>query len=537
MLLGRYELLRPLARGGMAEVFLARRRGPAGIEKRLVVKRIRPERAADPRFVQMFLREARLSVSLAHENIVPVFDFGRAGNELFLAMEHVEGCDLATALERSREPLDPVLIAYLGVEACQGLDYAHRKRDENGKLLGVVHRDVTPRNLLLSLSGEVKLTDFGVAAVDSDMDAGKLRGTPAYMSPEQARGEAVDARSDVFALGLVLWEALEGRRAYGGQEAKQILAAARAGQVPELTRGVPDALREVVRMATRVDLGERYADARAMQAALDGLVIAARASDRDKPAPSHRIAAWVKEVLADAQHGDPVVSDLGDAEAVAGPFVTYAENGVLELEKSLILDGGGSTMRSMALTAAEDDGIAGEPDAPLPSWPEAGRERPATEPVRPSKPRTWRAVYLAGLLPLFLGALWMARRPAPPVLRAPASVPEPIREAAPTPIPVPVTRAPAPPPVSVLPTVAPAPARPRVVRSPKLPSGHLKVNSTPWSYVTIDGGAERHETPFSIDLAAGTHLLRFANPVGHITKTRSVTLESGQTLEVVEALP
>lgn len=521
----------------MAEVFLARRRGPAGIEKRLVVKRIRRERAADPRFVQMFLREARLSVSLAHENIVPVFDFGRAGDELFLAMEHVEGCDLATALLRAGRlgrPLDPVLVAYLGVEACQGLDYAHRKRDESGKLLGVVHRDVTPRNLLLSLSGEVKLTDFGVAVVEADVEgAGKVRGTPAYMSPEQARGEPVDARADLFALGLVLWEALEGRRAYDGGRPEVALEEARAGQVPPLSERVPEALRRVVTMATRVDLGERYGDARAMQAALDAIVVVARAREPEEPAPSHRIAAWVKEVLT--YPGPELDAEVGEIAVPSGPVVTYAEDGAAEVERSLILAGTGrSTMRSMAVTAAEEDlpAPAGDPV-------HGDRERLTTEPVRPRKQRGWRFLYVAAgpplVLALVLASAWLARRSAQPQARATLAASEPVRAVLP-----PVSRAPAPraaptPPISILPIASPMPARPRL--HPKLlPAAHLKVNSTPWSYVTIDGGAARYETPFSLDLPSGTHVLRFANPVGRVTQTRTVTLDGGQTLEVIEVL-
>ncbi|MBT8493406.1 MAG: serine/threonine protein kinase, partial [Deltaproteobacteria bacterium] len=158
--LGRYELLRPLARGGMAEVFLARRRGPGGVEKQLVVKRIAREKSRDPRFAEMFVTEARLSMSLAHRNIVPVFDFGRAGDELFLVMEFVDGVDLGRALARSRQlskPMSPVLLAFVGMEAAQALDYAHTSGKSSGE--GVIHRDVTPGNVLVSTAGEVKLVD------------------------------------------------------------------------------------------------------------------------------------------------------------------------------------------------------------------------------------------------------------------------------------------------------------------------------------------------------------------------------------------
>ena len=236
--IGRYELLRPLGRGGMAEVFLARRRGPGGVEKQLAVKRIRRERTGDPRFVEMFVTEARLSMGLAHKNIVQVFDFGRVGDELFLVMEYVAGVDLGTALAGVRtggDPagsssdgaLDPLLAAFVGMEACQALDYAHRWRSPDGEPGGIVHRDVTPGNVLLSVSGEVKLADFGVADdLAADVGGRRLRGTPAYMSPEQARGERLDGRADVFSLGLVLWQALTGRRAYPQRDPVQILEAA-----------------------------------------------------------------------------------------------------------------------------------------------------------------------------------------------------------------------------------------------------------------------------------------------------------------------
>src|SRR5262249_25551593 len=159
--------------------------------------RIRPERAGDAHFLELFVREARLSMSLAHQNIVPVFDFGRSGDQVFLAMERVEGKDLGGTLARPAvSPLPPVVAAFIAAECCQALDYAHGRKRDDGADLGVVHRDVTPRNVLLSWSGEVKLTDFGIAALAGE-ETSRLIGTPAYMAPEQARGEPVDARADL----------------------------------------------------------------------------------------------------------------------------------------------------------------------------------------------------------------------------------------------------------------------------------------------------------------------------------------------------
>ncbi|MEM9489342.1 MAG: protein kinase [Myxococcota bacterium] len=334
--IGRYELLRKIGRGGMAQVFLGRRRGPGGVEKLLAVKCIRPERTGDPRFVQMFVTEARLSMTMAHRNIVQVFDFGRAGEQLFLAMEYVEGVDLGTALAVLRKDgrtMDPLLAAFICLEACQALDYAHSLRSPDGQTLGIVHRDVTPRNVLLSIAGEVKLVDFGIAtALDELASDGRVRGTPAYMSPEQSSGEQVDGRSDVFSLGLVLWETLAGKRAYAFDDSWERLRAARSAEVPPLPDTVPEALRAIVRRATAAEPDQRYSDARSMQLELDAFVIQARASGGGEP-PTHRIAAWIRELLPTQSGQSPEQLDI-EAEQ-PGDVVTFLEDGERGLAESL----------------------------------------------------------------------------------------------------------------------------------------------------------------------------------------------------------
>ena len=362
-MLGRYELVRPLARGGMAELFLARRRGPGGVEKRLVIKRVRRERATDPRFIEMFVREARISMSFTHKNIVPVFDFGRIGDELFLVMEYVDGVDLAAILARVPEgapPPDPLVVAFIGEEACQALAYVH---EAVGLATGaaVVHRDVSPANVLLSYSGEVKLLDFGLAT--SESETGRVRGTPAYMAPEQARGEPLDPRADVFALGLVLWEALAGRRAYGGPDQAAVLALARAGQVPllEEDRG-PVPLRQIVERATRADPDQRFADARAMQVALDEFLVDARAA-RERRTPAHQLLAdWVRERFppADAARAS------GTLAVPAGAVATFLDDGEEEVAQA-------RTARSVAATVGE-----GEPAEAAPREVPVTRDVPAT---------------------------------------------------------------------------------------------------------------------------------------------------------------
>ncbi|MDQ3369034.1 MAG: serine/threonine protein kinase, partial [Myxococcota bacterium] len=283
--LGRYELLRPLARGGMADVYLARRR-VAGVEKRLVIKRLRRDRSRDPRFLDMFVREAQLSMSLVQQNIVPVFDFGRIGDDVFLAMEHIDGKDLGSSI--AREPgagMEPLLAAFVAVECCQALDHAQ------GRSEPVIHRDVTARNVLLSWAGEVKLADFGIAAVVGDA-AGTV-GTPGYMAPEQARGEECDGRIDTYALGIVLWEALIGAHVRPTTDRASTVAAAKSGALPAIDPKIPEALAAIIRRATSLDRAARFASARDMGVALDAFVVAERTRDAGL-APSQRLADWLR---------------------------------------------------------------------------------------------------------------------------------------------------------------------------------------------------------------------------------------------------
>ncbi|HEX7838702.1 MAG TPA: protein kinase, partial [Kofleriaceae bacterium] len=366
--LGRYELLRPLARGGMAEVYLARRRA-AGIEKWLVVKRMRPERTGDPRFLDLFVREARLSMSLVHQNIVPVFDFGRIDDQVFLAMERVEGRDLGSSLARApSHRLPPLLAAFIAAECCQALDYAHQRKGPDGVALGIVHRDVTPRNVLLSWSGEVKLTDFGIAALAGDATS-RLIGTPQYMAPEQARSEPIDPRADIYSIGMVLREAVTGVRPRPGADRDAILDAARRGELlpwshrpaeaelapgsgdggevarpadaPPHAEDAPAALVAIIDRATALGAADRYPDARSMLEDLDAFILAERAAHKAE-SPARQLGSWLAEVwqgaLDDAQ---------ADAAIEADHLVSFLDDGAIDVL-------GTGTMRSMALTAADE---------------------------------------------------------------------------------------------------------------------------------------------------------------------------------------
>ncbi len=274
---GKYDLLERIAAGGMAEVFLARATGLAGFERRLVIKRIREEHAHDPRFVQSFVNEARIGVHLNHPNIVQVYELGRVGDAWYIAMEHLHGRDL-TRLRRSidarGERIAPAVAVRLVADVCRALAYAHTRETEDGQPLGLVHRDVSPHNVVVTFSGEVKLVDFGIARL-MHTGAGQREGNHrigggkyAYMSPEQARGEALDHRSDLFSAGIVLWELLAGHRLFQHPDPEEKLRRVRHAVIPDpRTEGVAidDELWAILSKALARDRDARYASAAVLE--------------------------------------------------------------------------------------------------------------------------------------------------------------------------------------------------------------------------------------------------------------------------------
>src|SRR4051812_42985472 len=254
----------------MAEVFKAKSFGVEGFEKVLVIKRILPKLAAHPKFVDMFVHEAKLAVRLSHANIVQVFDLGRVDDpageatSYFIAMEYVPGLDLATVLTRCRRQKIQVpfgMAVFLAAEVAKALDHAHRRRDEHARPLGIVHRDISPQNILLSWEGEVKVTDFGIAkAKDSiasgdaedDARAGRVRGKLAYMSPEQSRALAVDGRSDLFSLGTVLYEMVAGNNPFVAPTAFETQRRVQASEYPPLELLRTDAPRGLVEIVGKM---------------------------------------------------------------------------------------------------------------------------------------------------------------------------------------------------------------------------------------------------------------------------------------------
>jgi serine/threonine protein kinase len=281
---GKYTLLKKIATGGMAEVWLARQSGIEGFQRNLVVKRILPHLADDPEFVQMFLNEARIAARFNHPNIAQIYDLGETNGTYYIAMEFIHGEDLGRLMRKAwstgqwiARPLAIRIVA----GACEGLYYAHTRTDEQGRPLKVVHRDISPQNILISFDGSVKLVDFGIAkAADqaSMTKSGAIKGKFAYMAPEQAAGKVLDHRTDIFAIGLVLYELLTGVRPLKRDSEIATLQAALecAIDVPSTVADVPAELDPVVMKALTKASDDRYRDARQFQLALEEFLVSQR---------------------------------------------------------------------------------------------------------------------------------------------------------------------------------------------------------------------------------------------------------------------
>ena len=279
---GQYEILERIASGGMAELYKAKRTGVEGFQKIVAIKKILPHLADDEEFVTMFADEAKLAAQLNHPNIIHIYDLGKiqAGG-YFIAMEYVDGRDLRAIQQAGREtgvPLPVPLAVYVASKVASALDYAHRRRDAEGQGLNIVHRDVSPQNILISYEGEIKLCDFGIAKAASKASktqSGALKGKIQYMSPEQAWGKPIDRRSDLFSLGVVLHELLTGERLFRGDSDINVLEKVRIAEVPPPSRAnpeVPHNLDAVVLKALAREPDDRYANASDLLRDLDSVL-------------------------------------------------------------------------------------------------------------------------------------------------------------------------------------------------------------------------------------------------------------------------
>ena len=301
---GRYALLTKIASGGMAELFLARQRGPEGFEKLVAIKRILPARSGDQKFVELFLEEARLAARLSHPNIAQIYDLGIEEQTYFLAMEYVSGENVGTVESRSREqgfrvPLP--LVIKIAIDVCEGLYYAHHLTDPLGRPLRVVHCDISPQNILVGYDGSVKIVDFGIARAAADMrkQSGEVRGKAAYMSPEQVLAQPLDHTSDLFSLGIVLYELLTQRRLFAREELADTARAVREEPIPPLRRFVPEippALEMTIMRLLERNRERRYPDARAAQRDLEA-VLADRGGVPSSAALSEFMSVLFRETL------------------------------------------------------------------------------------------------------------------------------------------------------------------------------------------------------------------------------------------------
>jgi eukaryotic-like serine/threonine-protein kinase len=320
---GNYRLLKRLARGGMAEVFLARHVGVEGFERRVAIKRILPHLSESEEFRVMFLDEARLAAQLAHPNIVHIYDFGKADDYYYIAMEYVDGVDIGRLIRKSKErPVPCELAARIFADVCSGLHYAHNASDpQTGKRLNLVHRDVTPQNVLVTYDGVVKIVDFGIAKAAwsaGQTRPGVVKGKFAYMSPEQVEGRALDGRSDVFSAGICLYEMLTGVPLFRRDDVNAAMREIRDGKpiaLDELRPEASESLVSIVRRALARSKDARYASAGAMQHELEKYL-------KDQSALA--TAAMVGEYLR-REHPRPPDEDGGGTGTAAQPAGTQAQ--------------------------------------------------------------------------------------------------------------------------------------------------------------------------------------------------------------------
>lgn len=302
---GRYQLLNKLAAGGMAEIFLAREEGSPTT---VVIKRILPHLAENEYFIAMFLDEARLAARLNHPNIVQVLDLGKKDENLFLAMEYIYGDDLrrfSRQADTAGTPIPIHLVVRIVAEVCKGLDYAHKKTDAAGKPLNIVHRDVSPQNVLVAFNGAVKIVDFGIAKAADQITVtrtGVLKGKYSYMSPEQVAGQSLDRRSDIFALGIILHELLTGKRLF--KRANDVLtleAVAQCKVAPpsSINPNISPALDGIVLKALSKNRAHRFTDAKMLGAALEDWL-----STQEELSTTMALAAFMRKIYAPQLQGD-----------------------------------------------------------------------------------------------------------------------------------------------------------------------------------------------------------------------------------------
>jgi serine/threonine-protein kinase len=509
--LGRYRLLKLIATGGMGEVFLARQEGPGGFAKTVVIKRILRHLARDQGFIDLFVNEAKLAAQLQHPHIAQVFGLEREGDSWFISMEYVHGRSLRDVLDEAgrRQLKIPARIAVrLASQALQGLHFAHELKDERGQPLGILHRDVTPENLLVGFSGSVKLVDFGIARAmnGAETRVGRPRGKVAYMAPElTVSGAPVDRRADVYAVGVVLYEALTLKRpANAPTTADEALAPRRPYEAdPQL----PDGLNELLAKAMAPDPARRFQTAQEMSEALE---------------------AWITERRLSV-HAADIASFLVD---LFGKQSADVNEGVVPLE-----EGVGVTAR-LTLPKGATQPIAGP--EPLTRTSVGQLERVTAPPPTRASPRAqlMLALVVGGATALLVGfitllAVWPRREPPLPDMpvvtgMGPNEFVMPELELTPPAADAGVEAAVVPPPKPPLRPTGVVRKPPRVVKKPPAAkSGKVTVRVNPWAEV-VYAGKSYGVTPIPpIEVPSGTATFTLKNDQLKVTRKVSVKVPPG----------
>jgi serine/threonine-protein kinase len=312
----RYRVLERLAAGGMAEVFLAESAGIEGFKKLVAIKRVLPALSEKKRFIAMFLDEARLSAHLSHSNVAQVFDIGVGENAYFIVMEYVDGADLKQIIEYMRKSNKVFAVeaaCFIASKICEGLTYAHELRGTDGEPLHIIHRDMSPPNVLLTKHGEVKIVDFGLAKAASQLErseAGIIKGKFGYLSPEAAQGKDIDPRTDIFAVGIILWEMLAGRRLFYGETDFATVKQVQDAKIPSLRAenpGVPVELEQIIGHALARDPTARYGSARDL-----GRDLTAFLFRYGRPVTAYDVADVVRASVALRKKSQPDKSSIID---------------------------------------------------------------------------------------------------------------------------------------------------------------------------------------------------------------------------------
>jgi len=585
--IGKYKLLRLIASGGMAEVYLARQAGAAGFEKLVCLKRILPHLARDRQFVEMFLNEARLAARLDHPNIVSIYDLGEANGNYFIAMEFIDGPSLRAVAKRARERGERLPIAEvvkIVSMAAGGLHYAHDLADADGRPLGLVHRDISPDNILVHRNGMAKVVDFGIAKAANSSGrtrTGALKGKVAYMPPEQLRGDPLDRRADVFALGVVLYEMIAGRRPWEGDSDVSLIGQIMTEEpkpLSALRSDAPAGLTAVLDRALAKEREARYSSCHDLQADLEALLVslgktitAARVSDFAKayeepvPAPDESTGAAMKALEAEMNLSGPTAAVAGRRSPPREPRTTvlpppapkrhgFAYGAIAFLCVAAIGGSGGYLVlqRQGMLTAPRSVEPGAEPAAPhveiattAPTMTPPAADAvppPAPPPAAPVAVPPPPAPVAVPSAPAAPPAAPVAGPPSPPAAPPPAQVAVAAVPDAPPAAPTPA-QALADKPGHSVPPPAPPPAvhaKPKRSVPPPAPPvamrGELVLLIRPWAKVEVDG-QDVGVTPLNepLMLAEGEHTVRLVNTdLGKdITRTVRITASGREVLKEI----